>query len=140
VAEGYVLTVSPLFSADGGVAEAAIQGRADQVEQLHPLWVDVPTVADPRQRVSIQVPQVAGWQLQERFRWPADKMLLISRGVVPPPTAAAVNSVLPVPRPFAAPARADTLLLLEAKTAARHDRQVPQPAVRTTRLDSRGRY
>lgn len=33
----------------------------------------------------INVPQVASWRLHERFRWPADEVLLLSCGVVAAP-------------------------------------------------------
>jgi hypothetical protein len=61
----------------------------------------------------IEVPQSSGTRLQERFRWPTDRVLLISLGVVPAPMPGTKSSLV-LPLSNSAP-RADLLLLLESK-------------------------
>lgn len=110
--EGYSLKISTLASLDGQTMEAAIDCRVDQVEKLLPLVIDVP-VGNETQRVQIQVPQLASWRLSERFRWPANEVLLLSCGVVatPAPTA---NGPFAILAPLGlASTRADALLLIE---------------------------
>jgi hypothetical protein len=113
--EGYSLEVSPLMTLDGRIMEAAITCRIDQIEKLLPLAIDVP-IGNQSQRVQIQVPQMASWRLAERFRWPADEVLLLSCGVVasPSPTASGPLSIL-APLGFAGN-RADALLMLEHRS------------------------
>jgi hypothetical protein len=115
--EGYSLTISPLMMLDGKSVEAAIECQIDQVEKLVPVAIDVP-IGKQSQRVQIQVPQVASWRLSERFRWPADQVLLLSCGVVanPAPNSAGPLALL---NPLgAAGSRADALLLIEHRGAA----------------------
>ncbi len=116
--EGFQLDVSPLVSADGKVCDVAIKCNIDEVEKMIPVAVDVPA-AGSVQRVELQIPQVVSWRLQERFRWPADQVLLLSCGVVISPDAqpAAGNLSLPF---FQGANRADALLLVEnwGKSAA----------------------
>ena len=44
--------------------------------------LDVPTADVPRQRAKIDVPQMTHFRFHERFRWPADQVLLVSMGMV----------------------------------------------------------
>lgn len=110
--EGYSLQISPLLSLDGTAVEVAISCQVDQVEKLVPIAIDVPVVGQG-QRVQIQVPQLASWRLNERLRWPADQVLLLSCGVVANPAADA-GGPLSLISPFgASKSRADALLLIE---------------------------
>ncbi len=109
--EGYSLEISPLVALDGQTMEAAITCRVDQVEKLLPLAIDLP-IGGQSQRVQIQVPQVASWRLAERFRWPADEVLLLSCGVVATP-APGGGGPLSLLNPLAAAGRADALLMIE---------------------------
>lgn len=86
--EGFSVEISPLASLDGRVVDAVVKVNIDQLERLQSLSVDVPSAVAPRQRTEIQVPQVSEFRLHDRFRWPADQVLLISLGIVPIPSAA----------------------------------------------------
>lgn len=113
--EGYSLEISPLLSLDGQTMEAAVECHVDQVEKLVPLAIDVPIGAQS-QRVQIQVPQVASWRLSERFRWPANEVLLLSCGVVANPAPGAGSSMLSFLAPLGATSgRADALLMIEQR-------------------------
>jgi hypothetical protein len=79
--EGFRLTLSPLYNTDGSELEVVVDCRATQIERLAELMVDAPNAVDSRQRVKIEVPQIACWELHERFRWPADQVLIVSRGL-----------------------------------------------------------
>ena len=109
--EGYSLAISPLLSQGGRTMEAALNCRVDQVEKLVPLAIDLP-IGGQSQRVQIQVPQLVSWRLVERFRWPADEVLLLSCGVVATP-APGGGGPLSLLNPLAAAGRADALLLIE---------------------------
>ncbi len=74
--------------------------------------IDVPTTIAPRQRTEIKVPQIASCRLHERFRWPADQVLLISLGVVSSPSPASGSSM---PLALSGPGRADLLVIVESK-------------------------
>jgi hypothetical protein len=116
--EGYSLTISPLASVDGKSLDAAIQCQVDQVEKLVPIAVDVPVVGQGA-RVQIQVPQLVSWRLNERLRWPADQVLLLSCGVVANPAADA-GGPLSLVSPFgASKSRADALLMIELRPQER---------------------
>jgi hypothetical protein len=84
IEEGFGMQLSPLMSLDGKTCDAAIKCNIDQVERLVPVNVDV-NVGGQSQRAQIQVPQLVSWRFQERFRWPADQVLLLSCGVVASP-------------------------------------------------------
>jgi len=81
--EGMTLDVQPLLSSDGTVVEAVLRVRIDQIERMAPVAVTVPT-AD-RQRVQVEVPQLSAVRVGERFRWPANQVLVVGLGLVPWP-------------------------------------------------------
>ena len=106
-------TVSELASAD-----AVVKLRLNQVEKMLPVKLDLPTTVAPNQRVQIDVPQMTSSNLHERFRWPTDKVLLLSMGVVatPGPTkdnpiSDAVTDAMPM---LKGPPRADAILFVES--------------------------
>jgi hypothetical protein len=112
VDEGYSLTISPLMSLDGKSVEAAVECQVDQVEKLLPVSIDIP-IGKQSTRAQVQVPQMVSWRLSERFRWPADQVLLLSCGVVANPAGAA-GPLAPLLSPIGgATSRADALLLIE---------------------------
>jgi len=118
LSEGFTLHFSPLLSQDESTIDAVIRCDVDQIEKLSSVWIDVPTAASPRQRVQMQVPQMASWRLHERFRWPAEKVLLLSCGVGAPPEPGK-NMPFGIPVPISTgPARTDALLFLEYKGKA----------------------
>lgn len=117
--EGFAVEFSPLLSHDGGMVDAVFKCHIDHLEQLTPVLIDVPTPTAPRQRARIDVPQMAQFRLQERFRWPVDDVLLIGLGVVPAPLTVESNPLNPIikqlPVDVTGPSRADMLIFVEAK-------------------------
>jgi hypothetical protein len=117
--EGFSLEFSPLMSLDLASADAIVKLRLNQIEQMLPVKLDLPTVVAPNQRVEIEVPQVTMANMHERFHWPMEHVLLLSMGVVatPAPTkndplTDTINSALPM---FKEPPRADALLFIESR-------------------------
>jgi hypothetical protein len=137
--EGFTVQLSPLPSRDGRDVDAVIKLSVTQIEKLTPVWIDVPRSIDPRQRAQIQVPQTSSWHLHERFRWPADQVLIISCGMVPAPAIARPSSSMLTKAVFGAP-RADALLLVEMKGPDSDRNTDPTPPLRTGNLKYRGRY
>jgi hypothetical protein len=118
VDEGYSLEISSLLALDGRSVDAAVSCHVDQVEKLVPIVLDVPVVGQGP-RVQIQVPQLVSWRLNERFRWPTDKVLLLSCGVVANPAADAGGGLAAL-NPFgASKSRADALLFVEYRGVAK---------------------
>ena len=85
IEEGFSLEFSPLLALDLASADAVVKLRLNQVEKMLPVKLDLPTTVAPNQRVQIDVPQMTSSNLHERFRWPTDKVLLLSMGVVATP-------------------------------------------------------
>jgi hypothetical protein len=137
--EGYSLELKPLLSLDGRTIDAIIKCNVDQVEKMLPVMLDVPTTAAPRQRTKIEVPQITTCRLHERFRWPADQVLLISLGVVAspvPPPSGASKVTLPMMND---PTRTELLVFVENKGKS----GAPPSALRPEQREAnnyRGRY
>ncbi|MGA2253910.1 MAG: hypothetical protein ABSG53_04545 [Thermoguttaceae bacterium] len=117
VDEGFSLEFNPLLSIDRRSVDAVIKCQIDQVEKLVPVMLEVPTQTSPRQRARVEVPQMSYFRFSERFRWPADQVLLLGLGVVALPVP--VDSTptvagLPLPLP-SSPPRADLLVIIESK-------------------------
>ncbi|MEC9093351.1 MAG: hypothetical protein VX438_11630 [Planctomycetota bacterium] len=83
--EGFVIHFSPLRSLDGNEMDAEIFCSVDQLEQFRQVNVDVPTPNGNYQKYPISVPQLSSWRLKERFKWPDDRVLILSVGVVASP-------------------------------------------------------
>jgi hypothetical protein len=145
IEEGFSLEFSPLLALDLASADAVVKLRLNQVEKMLPVKLDLPTTVAPNQRVQVDVPQMTSSNLHERFRWPTDKVLLLSMGVVATPgktkdnpISDAVTDAMPM---LKSPPRADAILFVEsAGTVA------PQPEPTTARAASlpqqtfQGRY
>jgi len=111
VDEGYDLTVACLNSIDGKTMEACIECKVDQIEKMTTVKVNVPDITNPKQKLSLQIPQVVSWRLLERIRWPSDQVLLLNVGVVANPTP---DGGRPLPGIFGGNSqRSDALLFLE---------------------------
>jgi hypothetical protein len=117
--EGFSLEFSPLMALDLASADAVVKLRLNQIEQMVPVKLDLPTVVAPNQRVAVEVPQMTMANMHERFHWPMEHVLLLSMGVVatPAPTkdnplTDTINSALPM---FKDPPRADALLFIESR-------------------------
>jgi hypothetical protein len=118
IEEGFAMQLSPLMSLDGKTCDAAIKCNIDQVERLVPVNIDV-NVGGQSQRAQIQVPQLVSWRFQERFRWPADQVLLLSCGVVASPSGNSGGSTFPLLGPLLQSGeRADALLMVECRGKA----------------------
>lgn len=141
VQEGYTLEISPLLSLDGSLADAVIKCQIDQIERFVPVAIDLPSMAAGSQRLQIQVPQMVSWRLHERFRWPANEVLLLSCGVVAAPEPQRSNP-LGIPNPFSsARGRADALLFVESQGKASQALVEPLPVGTAGSLPQyRGRY
>lgn len=111
LSEGYKLELSPLVSIDGTSIDAVLKFHNDQVEKMIPVQLQAP--GSP-QWVNTEVPQLSSVRLQERFRWPTDKVLLVSLGMVASPAQEAKNP-LALPLTGNAAPRSDTLIFIENK-------------------------
>jgi hypothetical protein len=115
--------------------------QADQIEKFSPLTLDLPAQPGaPTGRVQTEVPQVASWRLNERFRWPLDRVLLVSRGVVAMPglpgNATIFDRVIPAEAP-----RADVVLVMDCHRVGNADAtSAPLSPQRVSRLNYHGRY
>lgn len=149
IKEGYRLQVSPLLSIDQKSVDLVVKCDIDQVERLASVNLELPTSMGQMFNTQIQVPQLASWRLHERFRWPADQVLILSCGVVAAPQGTPDNTllgqggtILGLNRiiPGATGDRADALLLIEYKGDATGRMAAGQsPAIPASPL-SRGRY
>jgi hypothetical protein len=117
--EGFLLEFSPLMSLDLASADAVVKLRLNQIEEMLPVKLDLPTVVAPNQQVEVEVPQLTMANVHERFHWPMEHVLLLSMGVVatPAPTkdnplTDTINAALPM---FQTPPRADALLFIESR-------------------------
>jgi len=138
--EGFSLEFSPLLTLDRRLIDAAIKCNIDQVERLVPVALDVPTTLMPGQRTKIEVPQMTHFRFHERFRWPADQVLLIGMGMAPPPVPVdGATMTVGLPLAIGAPPRADLLVVLESRGRLGDGSRVPQPGEREAHI-SRGRY
>ncbi|GAB6165092.1 hypothetical protein JCM19992_10920 [Thermostilla marina] len=120
VDEGYALEFSPLLSVDGNEADLVVNMQVNQVEKFVPVILDVPTTVGGVERVKIEVPQTVQWHYQERFRWPADAVLLIDLGMVPVPESEQPPQAFPafaLPIPNEKPGRANALVFVECQEA-----------------------
>ncbi len=116
--EGFSLEFNPLLSTDRRSVDAMIKCQIDQVEKMVPVMLEVPTQTSPRQRARVEVPQMSNYRFSERFRWPADQVLLLGLGMVALPVP--VDSTptvagLPLPLLPSSPPRADLLVIIESK-------------------------
>ena len=82
--------------------------------------VDIPVSTGGAQRVQVQVPQVVSFRLHERFRWPANQVLMLGCGVVASPTQERMGPLgLPLPPlPMTGGGRADALVMIESNGKA----------------------
>jgi len=125
--EGFSLDFNPLLSLDGQSVDAMIKCDVDQLEQLIPVSVDVPTPIAPRQHTEIEVPQSCSYRFRERFHWSANQVLLISFGVI----AAPIASESPIRLSLnPGPARAELMVFVEDRgPGAVAPPVVPSPGV-----------
>ena len=138
--EGYSLQVHPLLSLDGGSVDAVIKCQINQIEKMIPVNLELPTIGAPTQRQTIEIPQLSSSDLHERFRWPADQVLLISRGVVATPVPQGPNW-FPISLPGSPSGdRADALVFIQSN--GKPPSGAPAPTASGIRTSQRyhGRY
>jgi hypothetical protein len=141
IQEGFSLELSPLAMSDGRSMEVVVKCQADQIERMTPVALDIPAGNSLFGRVQIEVPQVSSWRVHERFRWPTDQVLLVSRGMVAMPGLRVDNTVtLPALLGGATPARADVLLVLDCREAPAGTTGGEGTAPRVGRVNYHGRY
>lgn len=151
IKEGYRLQLSPLLSVDKQTVDLVVKCNIDQVERLANVNLDLPLPTGQSYTGQINVPQVASWRLHERFRWPADEVLVLSCGVVAAPMGSPNGSLLGqgtsllgLDRILPSGDRADALLVIEYRGDA--SGRIPTSGARSgntaqpTSPLSRGRY
>lgn len=128
--EGFSLDISALASPSGTI-DSLLRCDVDQVERLQQVDVDVPDGAGGVQAVRVGVPQLVSWRVNERFRWPADQVLLLSCGVVANPSEES-GSGLGLQNLFSqSRGRADALVMIEYKGPAKNPTPTRQAAQST---------
>lgn len=118
VEEGFALEFNPLLSLDRRVIDAAVKCEIDQLEKLNTVSMDVIGSGGTRQRTKVEVPQLSQYRFHERFRWPADQVLVIGFGMAPMPIPVDVKPNLagiPLPLTAGAAPRGDLLMFIEAR-------------------------
>lgn len=142
VEEGYKLEISPLLNNDGTTLDCVIRANIDQVEKLVPVDLDLPLPNGQLHRARVEVPQVASWRLHERFRWPIDRVLVLSCGVVASPDRprSAVPFVNLDMLTGQTAGRADALLFVEFKGRASANIPIGSRVVSPDISFNRGRY
>lgn len=138
--EGVSLHISPLATSDGRRMEAVVRCSADQIEELVSLPVDLRALGINAGTAQIEVPQVASWRLQERFQWPVEDVLVISRGLVAMPGLKQSSWANLPALPGAQAPRADALLMLECRTESAPGMAGAPENSRIGSLNSNGRY
>ncbi|MDA8563447.1 hypothetical protein N9L06_03240 [Mariniblastus sp.] len=90
--EGYRLEIGSLSSLDNKSIEACVECEVNQVEKLNTVKVSVPDSLGNSMPMNLQIPQLVSWRLKERFRWPADQVLVLGSGMVANPEPRASKS------------------------------------------------
>ncbi|MCL2306543.1 MAG: hypothetical protein FWC43_14490 [Planctomycetaceae bacterium] len=119
--EGYSMSLLPLSGVDGVSADLMVKCESIQVEKMHTVAVNVPSQVTSRQRVAIESPQIVHFQLDEQIRWPKDKVLILSLGTIPIPSATQPNDGKLIPElsrkiSGSPAARGHVLLFVECRT------------------------
>jgi hypothetical protein len=115
--EGFSLELSPLLALDGRTIDAVVRCNIDQLERLVPVQVDMAAPNASRDRRKIEIPQITHCGLHERFRWPADQVLVVGLGVVATPVPGKSNILAAIPG-LGGPPRADLLVFIESRGKA----------------------
>ncbi|MDR1383308.1 MAG: hypothetical protein LBJ67_05615 [Planctomycetaceae bacterium] len=123
--EGFQFEITPLLGLDGKTSDVRIKCDFVEVEKMHQLIFSTPSAASPSSRVTVEVPQVANFSVDEMICWPRDYVLLLDLGIVPMliPTSATQTSdknlleqiIAPVAN-STPPKRSDVLIAIELQT------------------------
>ncbi|MDG2015027.1 MAG: hypothetical protein P8J33_16095 [Pirellulaceae bacterium] len=119
IEQGFTLDFSALNSLNGQTIDAIIGIEINQVEDIQAVTVDLPTANGQTQPYQLQIPQLVSWEIEERFRWPSNMVLVISCGVVatPGPQKEALFGLTSLIN--GTQGRADALMFVEYKGPAR---------------------
>ena len=138
--EGFSMDISPLISGDGQSIEAVIKCSVDQIEKFTPIFASGIDQFGMHRRSQIQVPQISSWRLHERFKWPKNEVLLISRGQVATPERTTKWNE-PVRKMLNnGGQRANALLFLESRSEIKSAMRDVRTASRSDAAIYRGRY
>ena len=119
IENGLTLDFSSLNSLDGQTIEAIIGCEINQVEDVQLVTVNLPTAGGQTQPYQLQIPQLVSWEIEERFRWPSNMVLVISCGVVATP-GPQKEALFGLPSLLnGTQGRADALMFVEYKGPAR---------------------
>jgi hypothetical protein len=142
VQEGYRLEFSPLVARDGATIDCVIRAEIDQLEKLVPVDLNLPLPSGQSHRARIEVPQMVSWRLHERFRWPTDRVLVLSCGVIASPdrgpSAIPLLDLSSITGTTAG--RADAVMFIEFRGRATENVLVPPRVASPGPSFSRGRY
>ncbi|MDR2169315.1 MAG: hypothetical protein LBP59_04165 [Planctomycetaceae bacterium] len=115
--EGFDVLFIPLAVMDGWRTDAIIKLDVTQINKMIPLQIEAPTTINPRQKIEIETPQVAKFNLDEQIRWPKEKVLLLDLGTIPLPnlkqTTESGNVITNLTKNLAAPKKANILIAIE---------------------------
>jgi hypothetical protein len=125
-----------------------LEASIDQVDKLNPVDLELPLPNNQIHKARIDVPQVVSWRLHERFRWPADTVLVLSCGVIASPERP--QSTVPILNMSTftgtTAGRADALMFLQFRGRASENLTTPSsasaaaPQVAAEPGANRGRY
>ncbi|MDR3181822.1 MAG: hypothetical protein LBT89_02710 [Planctomycetaceae bacterium] len=93
IEEGLGFSFVSLSLLDAQSTAAAVKLDIVQIEKMLSTFVEIATAANPRQRVSIETPQISVFKLDELIRFPKNKILLLDLGVIPLPNTVVGESV-----------------------------------------------
>jgi hypothetical protein len=118
--EGISLSFVPLSVLDRMNMDVMIKLDILHIEKMQLVMVDVPTAANPRQRVQIEIPQISSFHLDEQIRFPKDKVLLLDLGMVPLPVqeqaGESSNILSNLTKNLSSSGKVDVLLFIEPAT------------------------
>ncbi len=104
--------------------------------------LDLPLPNNQVHRTKIEVPQLVSWRLHERFRWPKDRVLVLSCGVVASPDRPQSSVPLLTLESITGQSagRADALLFVQFKGRADKNIPIGSRVVSPSSSFNRGRY
>lgn len=86
IEEGYDISLAVLGDSDNARAVIKLKCKVTQLEKLHSVVVSTGS-GSLSQRIPLETPQIASFEVDEFLAWPKDKVLLLDLGMVPMPAA-----------------------------------------------------
>ncbi|MDO4551288.1 MAG: hypothetical protein Q4C96_08570 [Planctomycetia bacterium] len=84
--DGFSFELMPLLSLDGGTIDAQLKCQIDHLERFISFYITPAGGIPGREDQKISVPVVSQFRFRERYKWDAQKSLLVSFGITPSPT------------------------------------------------------